>query len=129
MDPDRSDPNTSRRLTSEMTTTPTEGAITEQFVSITCSTPDEAILYLRFAKGDLQQAIESYFGYDGGDGETSNVLPPPQRHFSSPPPLGFLSPPPAPRKAPGDLDHERNGDGACERLARLLLASKSLFLT
>lgn len=114
LDRDISDPNAS--LMSGMNTTPTQDAIVEQFVSITCSTPDEAFFYLKFAKGNLQQAIESYFGNDGDYGETSNVLPPPPPRFSSPPPSGFLSPPPAPRKPPGDLDHEHDGDGASSHL-------------
>lgn len=96
--------------------TPAEDSVAEQFVSITCSTPNEAILYLRFARGDLQQAIENYFSDDGGDDETSNVLPPPPARFSSPTLSGFLSPPLAPRNPQEGLDHEHDGDGASSHL-------------
>lgn len=79
-------------------------------MAITCSTPDDAVFYLRFSKGNLQQAVENYFADDSSD-DPPNVLPPPPR-FGSPPLSGFLSPPPAHRKHPGDSDHEHDRDGA-----------------
>lgn len=101
MDRDTSDPNAT--LTSGMTTTPTEDAIADQFISITSSTRDQAVLYLKFAKGDLQRAIENFYVDDDSEGESSNVLsPPPTRATSLP--------------ASGGLNYEQDGDGASSHL-------------
>lgn len=116
-----------------MTTTPTKPSTKddaiERFVTVTHSSPDEAFFYLRFARGNLSQAIQNFFADDSSDGETSRVLPPPPPRFPSPqfsgfpPPRfpspqlsGFLSPPLPHRKHSGDSDHEHDREGASSHL-------------
>lgn len=68
--------------------------ILERFMAITHSTPDDAVFYLRFARGNLHQACQNFFADDSSDGETSNVLPPPPPRHPSPQLSGFVAPPP-----------------------------------
>ena len=98
-------------------------------MAITCSTLDDAVFYLKFSKGDLQQAVESYFADESSGGETPKALPPPPPPppppspprppsylcFGPPPLAGLLLPPPAYRKHPGDSNREHDRDGARSR--------------